>query len=222
MVNYHNGCDKELKETSKVMEKNIRKITIIIGFLNIALCITELLLGAVGFVVQKFYAIPQSTLIVPLYIKLFLIPIIWIIVCVIIQILFMKNKRNRRLVFGILLFALGFQTLFNIIIAEDYLTNNLIQVIICALAIVGFIIAIVAKELSKIARVIIMLGYAVMAAFKLYCVAATVLNLFNPKVIYGMPVWLVILYYVIRPIIYCLGMLLFTLWIIKPIDKNLQ
>lgn len=65
----------------------------------------------------------------------------------------MENRRNRQLVFGILLFALG------------------------------FIIAIVAKELGKIARVIIMLGYAVMAAFKLYCVAATVLNLFNPKVI---------------------------------------
>ena len=132
----------------------------------------------------------------------------------------MKNKRNRRLVFGTLLFALGFQTLFDIVTQSDYLSKFPIEVIIPALAIVGFIIAIAVKEPGKITRIIIMLGYAAMAAFKLYCVAATVLNLFNPKVIYGMPVWLVILYNIIRPTIYCLGMLLFTLWIIKPADKN--
>ena len=130
MVNYHNGCVKELKETSKVMEKNIRKITIIIGFLNIALCITELLSGAVGFVVQKFYAIPLSTILVLSYIKVFIIPIIWIVVCVIIQILFMKNKRNRQLVFGILLFALGFRTLFDIVVQSDFLSDFPIEVII--------------------------------------------------------------------------------------------
>ena len=138
----------------------------------------------------------------------------------IIQFLFMKNKRNRRLVFGTLLFALGFQTLFDIVTQSDYLSKFPIEVIIPALAIVGFIIAIAVKEPGKITRIIIMLGYAALAAFKLYCVAATVLNLFNPKVIYGMPVWLVILYNIIRPTIYCLGMLLFTLWIIKPEDKN--
>ena len=130
MVKYHNGCVKELKETSKVMEKNIRKITIIIGFLNIALCITELLSGAVGFVVQKFYAIPLSTILVLSYIKVFIIPIIWIVVCVIIQILFMKNKRNRQLVFGILLFALGFRTLFDIVVQSDFLSDFPIEVII--------------------------------------------------------------------------------------------
>ena len=79
---------------------------------------------------SKILCNPLSTILVLSYIKVFIIPIIWIVVCVIIQILFMKNKRNRQLVFGILLFALGFRTLFDIVVQSDFLSDFPIEVII--------------------------------------------------------------------------------------------
>lgn len=79
---------------------------------------------------SKILCNPLSTILVFSYIKVFIIPIIWIVVCVIIQKLFMKNKRNRQLVFGILLFALGFRTLFDIVVQSDFLSDFPIEVII--------------------------------------------------------------------------------------------
>ena len=123
------------------MYNTTEKVTAVMGFVNIIFCLYTLIQGICGLTVQGFWKMSYSGLFLSVIIKAIIVPLVWVIITIVIQVIFLKGKKTPALFCALLLIPhiLGLLVKADAIIAspQNYTTKKFL-----IWTIVGYIIVV--------------------------------------------------------------------------------
>lgn len=193
------------------MKTTIAKVTLIIGLINLLLIGWESVCTIQGLVSHSFFSLDMP---LRVYVKLIVIPLLWIALYVVLYTLFLHNRYDSKFLVGAVFCVNLVDMAYIVIFAPDYLRRSTLFLAFRVLFLVAIGLWCMNRESRKVAICFLTVSYLVKGIGVLRGSVGVLRILDGPENDF----WVYFLGGLLQPVFRFAAMLLFTGWILFP-DK---